>query len=96
MFLKEELLLKFRESAPKYDKENTFSYEDYEEAYCHLQYHKCKEIGVYILSKQKDKYSKKLLKKLKKFDYDLLHQDTKNDRLLWEIKAWLMVNSNYF
>ena len=31
MFLKEELLLKFRERAPKYDKENTFSYEDYED-----------------------------------------------------------------
>ena len=73
-----------------------YSYEDYEEAYCHLQYHKCKEIGIYILSKQKDKYSKKLLKKLKKFECDLLHQDTKNDKLLWEIKAWLMVNLNYF
>ena len=59
-----------------------YSYEDYEEAYCHLQYHKCKEIGVYILSKQKDKYSKKLLKKLKKFECDLLCQDTKNDKLL--------------
>ena len=73
-----------------------YSYYDYEEAYFKLQYYKCKEIGIYILSKQKDEYSKKLLKKLEKFEYDWLHPDTKDAKLLWDIKVWLMVNCNYF
>ena len=57
-----------------------YSYYDYEEAYFKMQYYKCKEIGIY------------LLEKLKKFEYDWLHQDTKDAQLLWDIKVWLMVN----
>lgn len=75
---------------------NKYSYYDYEEAYCHSQYYKCKEIGIYILSKQKDKYSRSLLERLEKFEYDWLHPDTKDADLLWAVKMWLMQNVNYF
>jgi len=47
-----------------------YSYHDYEEAYYHMQYYKCKEIGLYLLAKLKDKRSKQLLKKLQKFEYN--------------------------
>lgn len=73
-----------------------FTYYDYEEAYYHLQYYKCKEIGIYILSKQSDRYSRELLEGLKKINCDWDCISKKDLELLWEIKVWLMVNVNYF
>ncbi len=45
-----------------------YSYYDYEEAYFHMRYYKCVEIGLYLLSRLTDKQSKKLLKRLKKYN----------------------------
>lgn len=70
-----------------------YSYHDYEEAYYHMQYYKCKEIGIYLLNRIPGKRSKELLSKLEKFEYDWLHPDTKDAQLLWDIKVWLMVNN---
>ena len=70
-----------------------YSYHDYEEAYYHMQYYKYKEIGIYLLNRIPGKRSKELLRKLKKFEYDWLHPDTKGAQLLWDVKVWLMVNN---
>lgn len=73
-----------------------YNYYDYEEAYFHMQYYKCKEIGLYLLAKLKDDRAKELYKKLKQFEYDWMTFDKEDADLLWDIKVWLMVNCNYF
>jgi len=73
-----------------------YSYYDYEEAYFHMQYYKCKEIGMYLLANLEDKHSKKLLKQLKAFDHEWEAVSAEDIKLLWDIKVWLMVNCNYF
>jgi len=46
-----------------------YSYYDYEEAYYHMHYAKCKEIGIDLLTRLTDNKSKLLLKKLKSYEY---------------------------
>jgi hypothetical protein len=45
-----------------------YTYNDYEEAYYKSQFMECKKIGICLLSKMTDRYSKKLLKELEKFE----------------------------
>lgn len=77
---------------------NLYSYYDYEEALYHMQYYKCIEIGKKLLPTLKDKTSKRLYKKLLKVTYrwDLPKEEMNNlMKLLWDIKVWLMVWSNW-
>ena len=67
-----------------------YTYHDYEEAYYHMQYYKCKEIGLYLLPRIPGKRSEELLKRLKVYNYQWDKPDT--SRLLEEVKIWLMVN----
>jgi len=70
-----------------------YTYNDYEEAYYKSQFTDCKKIGICLLSKMTDKYSKKLLKELKKFEWDWLNITKKDYDLLLQVKLWLMVNN---
>ena len=69
-----------------------YSYLDYEEAYFSLQYRKCKEIGIYLLSHLVDEHSKQLLHQLENYDYADEEHRARDDKLLWDVKVWLMVN----
>ena len=71
--------------------ESVYTYFDYEQAYFHGQYYKCKTIGLYLLSKIKNKKAEELYKRLLNFEYDWLHPTHEDDTLLNEIKIWLMV-----
>jgi len=74
--------------------QRTYTYYDYEMAYFHMQYNKCKDIGLYLLSRLKDKKSKELLEKLKKYKYQW--DKPQEATLLEEVKIWLYVTqSNY-
>ena len=73
-----------------------YNYHDYEEAYFHMQYYKCKEIGLYLLLKLNDSRAKELYKKLEKFEYNWMTFNGKDADLLCQVKIWLMVNESYF
>ncbi len=76
-----------------------YSYYDYEEAYYHLQWYKCKEVGCYLLLLLKDKYAKKLYKQLVKLNWawDLPQKEQERiAKLLLDVKIWLMVNQNVY
>ena len=76
-----------------------YTYNDYEEAYYKQQWYKCKEIGIELLSKLEDDNAKVLLKKLKKMEYswDLSQEEKiKIDKILFDVKVWLMINQNWF
>ena len=75
-----------------------YSYYDYEEAFYHMRYYDCIDIGKYLLKKLKDKTSKQLLKRLNKLEYrwNLSKEDMNTlVNTLWEIKVWLMVWDNW-
>ena len=50
--------------------ESAYTYFDYEQAYFHGQYYKCKTIGLYLLPKIKNKRAEELYKRLLNFEYD--------------------------
>lgn len=76
-----------------------YSFADYEYAYYHLQWYRCKEIGLYLLSILKDKRAKKLKKQLSRIEYqwDLPQKKLEHiAKVLLDVKIWLMVNENMY
>lgn len=66
-----------------------YHYHDFETAYYKYQYNNCIMIGLYLLEKFTDKYSRKLYFKLKNFNYNWQLSQTKKEefaKLLQEVK----------
>lgn len=73
-----------------------YNYYDYEEAYYHMQWYKCKEIGLYLLPFINNDRARELEKELKEINYswDLPQEELNHiQKVLFEVKVWIMVNS---
>lgn len=75
-----------------------YNYYDFEQAYFKYQYLDCIKIGLYLLSKLKDKTSLKFRAKLQKaaFSWNTSQKERYLfGKLLEEVKIWLYVHANF-